>query len=227
MSEVNRRGWLAGLVAGAAGAAALKVGRAEAGERRRGPKVYPNEHFYKPDGTFDVEKAKAAYYEMMEYYNYPIPPRLRTDEFWTLDFGLGKFTEVGMAGIFWINDHRGFFGHEIYLLPGQMIPEHQHLSTENGPAKMEGWHVRYGWCYVFGMTGESTPEMVKLIPPSHRAIARARVAKKLLPGETAVLDQPCNWHFMVAGPQGAIVSEYATWHDNAGLRFTHPDVKFG
>jgi len=225
MAEINRRDVLAGLVAGAAGAAALGGGRAEAAPTP--PKTYPNEHFYTADGKFDAEKAKAAYYEMMAHYNYPIPPRLRTEDFWVLDFGLGKFTEVGMGGIFWINDHRGFFGHEIFLLPGQMIPEHQHLSTENGPAKMEGWHVRYGWCYVFGMTGKSTPEMVKLIPPSHRDIARARVAKKLLPGEVAALDQPCNWHFMVAGPLGAIVSEYATWHDNAGLRFTHPGVKFG
>jgi hypothetical protein len=33
-------------------------------------------------------------------------------------------------------------------------------------------------------------------------------------------------HFMIAGPQGAIVSEYATFHDGDGLRFTNPNVKF-
>ena len=33
-------------------------------------------------------------------------------------------------------------------------------------------------------------------------------------------------HFMLAGPEGAIVTEYATFHDNDGLRFTNPDVKF-
>jgi len=31
---------------------------------------------------------------------------------------------------------------------------------------------------------------------------------------------------MVAGAEGAIVSEYATYHDNKGLRFTDPKVKF-
>jgi hypothetical protein len=31
---------------------------------------------------------------------------------------------------------------------------------------------------------------------------------------------------MLAGPDGAIVTEYATYHDNAGLRFTNPGVKF-
>jgi len=30
---------------------------------------------------------------------------------------------------------------------------------------------------------------------------------------------------MVAGPEGAIVTEYATYHDMAALRFTNPKAK--
>jgi hypothetical protein len=30
---------------------------------------------------------------------------------------------------------------------------------------------------------------------------------------------------MIAGPEGAIVTEYATYHDMAGLRFSNPKVK--
>ena len=224
--KMSRRGMLGGVLAGAAAAAPVfGAGKGQAAGKPTAWMKYKNEHFY-TDGKFDVEKAKAAYYEMMEYYSYPIPPRLRTEEFWTIDFGLGIFTEVGMAGVFWINDPRGFFGHEIYLLPGQMIPEHRHMSTKDGPAKMEGWHVRHGSCYVFGNEGAATPDMEKLIPPSHQEISKARVGKKLMPGECAVLNQPCAPHFMLAGPQGVIASEYANWHDNAGLRFTHPKVKF-
>jgi D-lyxose ketol-isomerase len=33
-------------------------------------------------------------------------------------------------------------------------------------------------------------------------------------------------HFMIAGPHGAIVTEYGTYHDGVGLRFTNPGVKF-
>jgi len=29
-------------------------------------------------------------------------------------------------------------------------------------------------------------------------------------------------HFMMAGPQGAIVTEYASYHSGDGLRFTNP-----
>ena len=82
-----------------------------------------NAKFYLEDGSFDVRAAKQAYYQMMEFYNYPIPERLRGDDFWTLDFGLGQFDEVGMAGIFWINNHdHDYLGHEIFLRPGPMIP---------------------------------------------------------------------------------------------------------
>jgi len=29
-------------------------------------------------------------------------------------------------------------------------------------------------------------------------------------------------HFLMAGDEGAVVTEYGTFHDNAGLRFTNP-----
>ena len=101
--DMNRRALLGGLAAGAASLSL--IGTAHAGEKASAKgklKTYPNEHFY-TDGKFDAAKAKAAFYEMMEHYSYPICERLRGDDFWTLDFNLGKFTEVGMAGIFWIN----------------------------------------------------------------------------------------------------------------------------
>ena len=64
---------------------------------------YGTEHFYAADGSFDAEKAKKAYYEMMEYYNYPISDVLKTDELWVCDFLQRDYTKLGMAGIFWIN----------------------------------------------------------------------------------------------------------------------------
>ncbi len=57
------------------------------------------------------------------------------------DFNLGDFENVGMAGIFWVNDPEyKYLGHEIYLLPGQMIAEHKHVVTEY-PAKFESWQA--------------------------------------------------------------------------------------
>jgi hypothetical protein len=234
--KITRRKILGSLAASAAGALSilkLGAGRAHADQETKTMtstkpnwKNYPNERFYDAEGKFDVAKAKEAYYEMMRHYHYPIPPRLRGEDFWALDFGLGKFTEVGMAGIFWINNkEHGFFGHEIYLLPGQMIPEHQHLATEAAKAKMEGWHVRNGWVYVYG-EGVPTPGVAERIPATHKECAVARTEQILKVGETATLGKPGEKHWMRAGPDGAIVSEYATYHDGAGLRFSHPKVAF-
>lgn len=229
MSSMSRREVVAaGLAAGglAVGSALAGSSASAAAGDKKMPLSFKNEDFYAADGSFKVKAAKDAYYELMNWYNYPIPPRLRGDEFWAVDFGLGKFTECGMGGILWVNhkEHH-YFGHEIYLLPGQMIVEHCHVKTEY-PAKLEGWQPRYGMIYIFG-EGEPTPGVAEHIPPIHRDIAKARKMGKLMPGEVAGLSKAEEWHFMKAGPEGAIVTEYATYHDNAGLRFTHPKAKLG
>ncbi len=221
--EISRRTVLTGMATVAAGS--ILAGSAQAAEKKASTmKKYPNEHFYKADGTFDQEKAKQAYYEMFEAFGYPIYPRLKGAEFWVAEFGVGKFAEVGMAGIFWLNEKDGnYFGHEIYLLPGQMIPEHKHVKTADAGPKMEGWMPRHGWIYIYG-EGTPTPGVEARIPESHKECCVARTEKKLLPGEVGTLAGPEQWHWMQA-PEGAIVTEYATYHDGAGLRFTHPKAK--
>jgi D-lyxose ketol-isomerase len=187
---------------------------------------YENADFYGPDKEFDTDRAKQAYYEMMAYHKYPIVARLKGEEFWAIDFGLGAFTEVGMAGIFWVNNQEdNYFGHEIYLLPGQMIPEHGHRRTDAAGPKMEAWQVRHGSVHIYA-TGEPTPGVTERIPPIHRDIAVARTESTLMPGEIGQLNQAEAMHWMLGGPQGAIVTEYATYHDGDGLRFTHPDIVF-
>jgi D-lyxose ketol-isomerase len=189
-------------------------------------KKYDNSHFYKEDGSFDQDAAKAAYYEMMEFYGYPIVDRLKGEEFWAIDFGLGNFAEVGMAGIFWVNNEAdNYFGHEIYLLPGQMIPEHWHMPTDKGGPKLEAWQLRHGSVTLYG-EGEPSEGVQDRIPPIHKDIAVARTETVLKPGEVGQLNGATKKHWMLAGPEGAIVTEYATFHDGDGLRFTHQDIKF-
>jgi D-lyxose ketol-isomerase len=221
MTEITRRKMMGGLVAGVA-SSPLVAGAAHAKEA--GMKKYDNGHFYSSDGGFDAEVATKAYYEMMEHYGYPIVDRLKGEEFWTIDFGLGEFSEVGMAGIFWVNRKEDdYFGHEIYLLPGQMIPEHKHLKTADARPKMEAWQVRHGSIHIYG-EGDPTPGMK--VPPTHKDCLVAKLEKQLLPGEVGYLTGPEEWHWMRAGSEGAIVTEYASYHDGNGLRFSHPKVAF-
>lgn len=185
-----------------------------------------NEDFYDAEGAFLADKARQAYYDMMERFGYPITDRLRTDEFWAIDFGLGDFVNVGMAGIFWVNNPTyKYFGHEIYLLPGQMIVEHAHMRAGDVPPKMETWQVRHGMIYTFS-EGEPTVPCPVETPASQADFITATHVKAVPTGEMDALNRETAVHFMLAGPEGAIVTEYATFHDNDALRFTNPDVKF-
>jgi hypothetical protein len=216
------------IAAGAAAAGVALAGRLHAADAAltAGPavKTYTNADFYDAAGKFLPEQAKAAYFDMFRRFAYPISDTLKKG-IWVLDFALGDFAAVGMAGIFWLNrQDYGYFGHEIYLLPGQMIPEHQHLATDKGPAKMESWQPRHGMIYTFG-EGPPTPEYFSKIPASQRGIVKSRHCKPLGVDELADLNRREAWHFMVAGSEGALVTEYGTFHDMAGLRFSNPKAK--
>lgn len=180
------------------------------------------------DGKFDKQKALEAYYDMMKGFSYPVAPLLRTDEFWTTDFAQGDFPNVGMAGVFWINntEHK-YFAHEIYLLPGQMIVEHAHNDCDEGPAKMESWHVRHGMIHTFG-EGEPTEDLPCQLPESQLKAGgiTVRHCKTLREGEIGTLGRAAAKHLMIAGPEGAIVTEYGTPHHDAALEFTNRTVVF-
>ena len=182
-----------------------------------------NEDFYK-DGKFLEDKARQAYYDMFERFGYP-NPKPQQELMWVLDFGMGDFVHAGMDGIFWHNSQDyGYFGHSIYLLPGQQIPEHKHLATDNGPAKMEAWHVNHGMIYTFGEGPETKPLPVKL-PESQEQFRTVKNCAPLMPGEVRELNRLEAFHFMIAGPEGAVVTEYGTFHDMDGLRFANPNAK--
>lgn len=223
--EVTRR---EAIQAVAAGGVALAAGSALAGgpDVRKAKRMH-NSDFY-DGGVFNKKKAFAAYYEMMERFGYPIPAVLRTDEFWTSDFAQNDFVNVGMAGIFWINnkEHR-YFAHEIYLLPGQMIVEHKHNVSREGPAKMESWHVRHGMIHTFGEGKETTDPPCRLPESQLKAGGiTARCCKTLKEGEVGTLNRILAPHFMIAGPEGAIVAEYGTPHYDDALEFTNKTVVF-
>jgi len=230
VSEMTRRRLLGGVLAGAA-VPIIGSGCGEDKDTVLGPPPrhrvmqYKNEDFYGADGKFDAVKAKTAYYELMEFHGFPIMPVLKTDAFWVLDFALGKFTEVGMGGIFYINNERDdYLLHDIWLLPGQMIPEHYHVKTDKVAPKMEAWLVRHGEA-LFYSEGEPTPGVDERIPPSHKECAKARTEKLVRPGEVVKLEVAEKRHWVKAGPEGAIITEVATYHSMDALRFSHPQIK--
>ena len=185
-------------------------------------KKYTNEYFY-DNGVLNPKKALKAYKELMAFYHVPFDDFLEKNMFIS-DFGLGDFANVGMAGVFWHNSKEfTYFAHEIFLLPGQMIVEHKHVEIDN-LAKMETWHVRGGSIYNFG-EGVTTPNNPKT-PESQKDFITVSNVNKLKVNGLQSLGRVGALHFMMAGEQGAVVSEYANYHDGAALRFTNPNVAF-
>lgn len=211
--------------AAAIGAAAAAMDTLAAQENPMAVKTYKNSDFYDAQGKFQADQAKHAYWDMFARFVYPVPDSLRKG-MWVLDFGLKDFVRAGMAGIFWYNDQvNSYFGHEIFLLPGQMIPEHAHLATAKGKPKMEAWHVRHGMIHTFGEGEETKPCPVELPASQLDGGISVKHGTPLKGGEIASLQRATARHFMIAGPEGAIVTEYGTFHDMDGLVFTNPKAK--
>ena len=101
--QLSRRSMM--MAAGAAGAAlASGVTAASADScERTAVKTYKSADFYDAEGTFLKDKALEAYHDMFRRFHYPLSETLK-EGMWTFDFGLNDFANVGMAGIFWINE---------------------------------------------------------------------------------------------------------------------------
>ena len=179
---------------------------------------FDNSSFYGADGTFDVEKGKDAYIALMKYHGYPVYKGMR-ESIWVSDYGTGQFAKLGLGARMWVNNETDrYMLMDIYLLPNQMLPEHWHLETEKNPAKMEGWLIRYGLSHV---VGEGEPNLSKevVIPKCHmNGKATTAHATVCGPGDFAPLNRVGARHWQFAGPQGAIISEVASVHDDSGVR---------
>ena len=152
--------------------------------------THENADFYDADGTFDEETRQAGLLRHVRALRLPDPrgPARATSS--------GRSTSASASSprsawpaIFWINNvEHDYLGHEIFLLPGQMIPEHWHVRTANARAKVEGWHLRHGSVTLVA-EGEPTPGFE--IPPLHARHRRgahragAEAGRGRLPGEPA------------------------------------------
>lgn len=225
LSKVSRRSMLAGV--GAACGTVLVGGNAMAEDVASGIKKLQSlgrDDFYNAAGEFQVAKGLDAYCQLLEAIHYPVTETVKKN-MWVADFGLGDFPRVGMGGLVWLNrPDFNYFGLDILLLPNQMIPEHKHIATDKAKPKMESWHVRFGEIVTFG-EGEPTPAFFDRVPESQRATCKSKHASVLRLHETDDLNRVEAWHFMVAGPEGALVTEYGLFQDPAALRFTNPKGK--
>lgn len=227
LHPLNRRTWLqaAGAAAGfaAAGSVTPAALAADACTAKGKPSIqFKNEHFYDAQGKFDEEKAKDAIIALCQYHGYPVFPGLR-EKLWIADYGVGKFTEVGLAAYMFVNNvEDGYMMMDIFLLPHQMLPEHWHVEGEGNPAKREGWLVRWGVSHIVGV-GEPNLGKDVVVPKTHRGgQVETQHETVATPGMFVPLAKVETKHWQYAGPEGAIITEVANVHTNSAVRHADP-----
>ncbi|MDR1509076.1 MAG: hypothetical protein LBS53_05515 [Synergistaceae bacterium] len=184
---------------------------------------FKSSDFYK-DGKFDEAKAKEAIVELCRYHACPIFPQM-PDGIWVSDYGLGDFLKVGLAALGFVN-HTGsdemYMMQDLYLLPGQMLPEHWHEDYDKRilPLKNEGWLIRYGKSYVVGEGEDNMEESIKIPNIHHNGTVTVKHGVWATPGMFIPLARLATRHWQIAGSEGAIMTEVANAHDNAAVRHT-------
>ncbi len=187
---------------------------------------FDNDTFYDANGTFLPDVAKDAYITLMEYHGYPVYPEVK-EKLWVSDYGTGQFTKLGLGANMYVNNEQErYMSMDLFLLPSQMLPEHYHLSTDKNPVKMEGWVVRHGLSYVYG-EGTPTRPMKAVVPQCHMmGTVTVEHEVALSPGEFTALNRPTARHWQFGGPEGAIITETATVHDDGGVRHSDKNLVF-
>ncbi len=206
-------------------AAAAISGGTSAAPLETGPEAgihFENGEFYGPDGSFNVDKAKKAVVRLCQHFHYPVFPDFETN-LWVSDYGTGQFTKLGLAAYIYVNNVADrYMMLDLFILPGQMLPEHWHLEAEGNPAKLEGWLVRWGLSHIVGI-GEPNLSKDVVIPKCH-CNGKASTEHEVIatPGTFVPLAEVQSRHWQYGGPEGAIVTEVANVHTNSGVRHSDP-----
>ena len=227
---VSRRAVITGLAAGAGVLAMNSSSDAHCGTcgatGKKGTKAkglsFKNSDFYGSDGKFDEDKGKDACITLMKHHGYPIYPDMKKS-LWVSDYEIGQFMKLGLAARMWKNNEEDrYMQMDLFLMPGQMLPEHWHIATDKNPPKREGWLVRHGLSHIVGI-GKPNLSKDVVIPKCHMGgkteTAHATIAT---PGVFVPLAKVLTKHWQFAGPEGAIITESANVHDDKGVRHSDP-----
>jgi D-lyxose ketol-isomerase len=190
---------------------------------------FDNAWFYDKDGKFIEERGKEAYIAVMKYHGYPVFPGMK-EKLWVSDYGTGEFTKLGLGALMFMDNDKDPEGYrfmlmDLFLLPGQMLPEHYHLKSAKSVEKMEGWLVRHGSVTIVG-EGEPTPGLKERQPKSQSSSSTVFNGVEATPGTFIKLNRVTARHSQLAGPEGAIETEVANFHDNSAVRHTNEKLIF-
>jgi len=173
---------------------------------------------------FNQEAAREIYLRFLQQAGYPVNDAI-TQKLFVSDFGLGRFTEAGLGVILWWGTRRTTSAAWTPFCSRPDHPEHWHVKVRDIPAKMESWLVRHGEIYAYA-EGEPTPNLKAKLAAADAANVTVKRERILGVGEIAGISRPLEKHWMQAGPQGAIFTEFSTFHTGEAVKFTDAEVRF-
>jgi D-lyxose ketol-isomerase len=135
--------------------------------------------------------------------------------------GLGMLDKIGIQIHTYINTKR-CSAKELVLFPGQICPEQIHPPVEGGPGKEESFRVRWGVLYLY-VEGEPTKNIKAKIPSGKEDTFTVYHEIVLNKGDQYTLE-PGIKHWLCGGPEGCVVSEFATYNRDDLDIFTDPEV---
>jgi D-lyxose ketol-isomerase len=138
------------------------------------------------------------------------------------DFGFSRLDEIGLQSVIYVDTGR-VCAKELVLLPGQTCPEHRHPPYDSDPGKEETFRCRAGVVYLY-IAGEPTGRPACSPPADRSRFFTVRHEVVLRPGEQLTL-RPGELHWFQGGPEGAIVSEFASGCPPGVDVFTDPEVE--
>lgn len=140
------------------------------------------------------------------------------------DMGMGRIEEIG-AQIHNYVDTKRCSAKEIVLFPNQICPEQIHPPFDDYTGKEESFRVRYGTLYVY-VEGEPVEEsMIKAKIPADKKETFTVFHEIVLEKGDQYTIEPNTWHWICGGPEGCVVSEFATYNRDDLDYFTDPEVK--
>ena len=140
------------------------------------------------------------------------------------DMGLGRIEEIGIQIHMYIDTKR-CSAKEMVLFPNQIGPEQRHPPFEDYQGKEESFRVRYGTLYLY-VEGEpvSSDKMKAQIPQDKKNTFTVFHEIILNKGDQYTIE-PNIIHWICGGPEGCVVSEFATYNRDDLDVFTDPAVK--
>ena len=138
------------------------------------------------------------------------------------DFGLGELEDIGLELITYVNTDK-VCAKELFLLPGQICPEHRHPSIEGRDGKEETFRCRAGQVYLY-VEGEPAANPVAKVLEKRKDNFTVWHEIILNPGEQYTL-YPNTLHWFQGGPEGAVVSEFSTRSVDEADIFTDQDIQ--